>query len=88
MHYGDRLNPSRDWMLLVSAATILLLASIGWNAWLFYRVTSGDAIGTANVSPPINPASIDSVNTLFQNRANTETEYKNAHFVDPSTPAS
>lgn len=82
--YGDRLNSSRDWFVLVGITAILLLASIGWNVWLFLRVTNGEAIGTATTQASLNPASIDSVNTLFQARANTETEYKNAHFVDPS----
>lgn len=84
LHYGERLNPERDWILLITVAALLLLASLAWNVWLFYRVTNGDAIGTANVSAPINPASIDTVNALFQKRAEMETEYKNGHFVDPS----
>ncbi|MDB5265368.1 MAG: hypothetical protein JWM39_81 [Parcubacteria group bacterium] len=72
--------------MLVAIATVLLIASIGWNVWLFLRVTNGDAIGTATVQQSLNPASIDSVNTLFQSRAATETNYKNSHFVDPSNP--
>lgn len=86
--YGDRLKPERDWLVLVSISAILLLGSLAWNAWLFLRVTNGDAIGTATAPQSLNPASIDSVNALFQQRANIETEYKNAHFVDPSGPAS
>ncbi|HEV7121751.1 MAG TPA: hypothetical protein VGN56_02920 [Candidatus Paceibacterota bacterium] len=88
LQYGERLNPARDWAILVSIAALLLLASIAWNIWLFYRVTSGDAIGAATVSPSLSPASTGSVDALFQKRADTETEYKNAHFVDPSSPAS
>ncbi len=87
--YGERLNPARDWMVLVSIVAILLAASVAWNVWLFLRVTNGDAIGTASVdTKPLNPASIDSIDALFQKRAAIETEYKNAHFVDPSAPAS
>jgi hypothetical protein len=86
--YGERLNPARDWLALVSVAAILLVASIGWNVWLFLRVTNGDAIGTATDTRSLNPASIDSVDVLFQKRAATETDYKNAHFVDPSGASS
>lgn len=85
--YGEQLNPGRDWLVLATIAGLLLVASIGWNVWLFYRVTNGDAIGNATVSKPINPASIDSVNALFQKRAEIETQYKNSHFADPSVPA-
>jgi hypothetical protein len=84
--YGERLNPARDWLVLVSISAVLLLMSLAWNAWLFNRVTNGAAIGTATSTPTLNPAAIDSVNELFQKRATIETEYKNAHFVDPSVP--
>lgn len=86
--YGDRLQPVRDWFVLVSIGAILLLASLAWNTWLFSRVTNGEAIGTATSTPSFNPASIDSVNTLFQKRATIEAQYKDGHFVDPSLPAS
>ncbi|KND50131.1 MAG: hypothetical protein AB203_04065 [Parcubacteria bacterium C7867-008] len=82
--YGDRLNPSRDWFILVTIFVVLLLASLAWNVWLFDRVTKGDAIGNASAPAPLNPASIDSVQALFEARAIKETDYKNTHFVDPS----
>jgi hypothetical protein len=76
-------------MILVSIGAVVLAASVAWNVWLFLRVTNGDAIGTASVdTKPLNPAAIDSVDALFQKRATIETDYKNAHFVDPSAPAS
>jgi len=84
LRYGERMDPARDWFILVSGFVLLLLASLAWNAWLFDRVTKGDAIGTATSTPSLNPAAIDSVTELFQQRATIETEYKNAHFVDPS----
>jgi len=82
--YGDRLQPGRDWAFLLSICVLLFVASFAWNAWLFLRVTNGEAIGNAQPPQQINPASVDSVNALFQKRADTETQYKNGHFVDPS----
>ncbi|KND51565.1 MAG: hypothetical protein AB202_03285 [Parcubacteria bacterium C7867-007] len=87
LKYGERLNPSRDWLILVMVFVLLLLGSLGWNIWLFDRVTNGDAIGNATAPAPLNPASIDSVNALFEARAVKETDYKNSRFVDPSTSA-
>jgi hypothetical protein len=86
--YGDRLQPVRDWFLMVFIVIILLLISLGWNAWLFERAISGEAIGTATAAPALNPTSIDSVTAVFQKRAEQETLYKNGHFIDPSVPAS
>ncbi len=86
VRYGERLNPERDWILLSTAAGVLLLVSIAWNVWLFYRVTNGDALGNAPPQASLNPASVDPITALFQKRADAETEYKNTHFVDPSTP--
>lgn len=82
--YGDRLQPVRDWFVLVTIGVILLLMSLAWNTWLFSRVTNGEAIGTATSTPALTTTSIDSVTALFQKRADIETQYKNGHFVDPS----
>ena len=82
--YGDRPNPTRDWLVLISVVAVLLLASLAWNVWLFARVTSGAAIGSESVSAPLNSASSASVTELFKKRAEIETEYKNTRFVDPS----
>ncbi|MDB5237094.1 MAG: hypothetical protein JWL88_196 [Parcubacteria group bacterium] len=84
--YGEKLDPARDWLMLILAASVLFAASIGWNLWLFIRVTNGDAIGNATATKALNPTSITSVNALFQQRADIETQYKNAHFADPAAP--
>lgn len=82
--YGDQLQPVRDWFVLMTISVILLVISLGWNTWLFSRVTSGEAIGTATTTPALTTTSIDPVTTVFQKRADIETQYKNGHFVDPS----
>ena len=89
--YGDRMRPMRDWFILLSVTSVLLIAGVVWNIFLFnhfqnvqttttsVKVTAQQGIGD----------SITKVQALFQQRAAEEVNYQqNYHFVDPSRPGS
>ncbi len=83
--YGDRINPVRDWFALLTISGILLCISVGWNIWLFSRVTSGETIGTATSTPAETNLKLDSVQALFETRSAERSRYVSTYrFVDPS----
>jgi hypothetical protein len=87
MAYGERIKPVRDWLLLLLAAIVLLVASIGWNVLLFNQfqdVKSATSSTTPQALDKIGN-SITQVQSIFQQRAAEEENYqKTYHFVDPS----
>ena len=87
LHYGA-INPVRDWLALITLSAIILGGVIVWNAWVFETVVGGGVIGSAATSsPPVfSNASLDTINTVFANRAAEEEKYASStyHFVDPS----
>ena len=91
LSYGDRLHPERDWLMLISIAGILFVASIGWNVLLFFQFQNGKNV-TAQTAPQVQKSlgdSISQVQDLFQSHAAEEVNYQQTyHFVDPSLPGS
>lgn len=84
-NYGERINPTRDWFLLLSVAGIILCVSVAWNIWLFSRVTSGEAIGTATSTPQAQGVKVDSIQSLFSARSAERARYTSTYrLVDPS----
>ncbi len=84
--YGDRIRPVRDWFVLLAAALILLIASVAWNAWLFYRVTNGEGFtveAPAASTPALN--ALPKAREVLEIRASEETRYRSFYeFVDPA----
>ena len=88
LRYGSHINPTRDWLTLVTLAAIVLAGIVVWNAWAFDTVVSGGVIGTpATSTPPVfSQASLDTIHTIFANRAAEEEKYTTGtyRFADPS----
>ncbi|MBU6323484.1 MAG: hypothetical protein KGI41_02065 [Patescibacteria group bacterium] len=86
--YGSRLRPVRDWLVLLVCFAVLFGLSAVWNAWLFVRVANGDILGGTPPAPPalFDPASLKSLQKLFDTRAQEETKYLvgSYMFADPS----
>ncbi len=84
LSYGPQLRPVRDWLVLLIVFVLLLLASVGWNLWLFNKVTKGEKIGDVTASQPV-VIKLDQVKRLFENRAAERARYTGEYrFVDPS----
>ena len=88
LSYGSRLNPARDWGVLLSLTALVLVLIIGWNVWAFQTVVNGGVLGGAVASSPpvISQTSIDALRTLFSDRAAEEMNYAAGiyRFTDPS----
>jgi hypothetical protein len=89
--YGDRVHPARDWFVLLISAMLLLIASVGWNVYLFNQFQNEK--GTADATQAKTSAgvgdSITQAQAIFQQRATEEQNYqKNYSFVDPSRSGS
>ena len=83
---GDKKRPSRDWLVLLTLALLLLILSIGWNVWTFIRVTSGEVVG--DTAPSItgpNISILEQVREVFTARKAEEQRYFTEYrFVDPN----
>ena len=88
MRYGEHLNPTRDWLALLTLSAIVLAGIIVWNVRAFDIVANGGVIGTSATStPPVfSQASLDSIHVIFANRAAEEAKYETGdyRFADPS----
>ena len=86
--YGKRLEPSRDWIVLLATTALLLFVSVAWNLWLFNHVAGGAVLG-APASPAttaLDEAAIKELGEIFAERAREATSYRNGtyRFIDPS----
>ena len=83
-----RLDPERDWLMLLISSALILTVIVVWNAWAFDTVAGGGVIGSSvPSSPPVfSRASLDTVHTIFEKRAVEESNYTSDvyHYVDPS----
>jgi len=86
--YGTKLNPTRDWNVLVTLALICFVASVIWNVWLFEQVASGAALGspTSTVVAPLDQSTLDALTQIFADRAREQAKYTDGtyRFIDPS----
>ncbi len=86
--YGERIEPTRDWFVLLTIFGMLFVVSAVWNAWLFNRVVSGNSLApvATSTSATFSKASLDAVEHLFEERAAEEAKYANGEygFTDPS----
>ncbi len=79
-------RPARDWFLIVAGAALLLVLSIAWNAFLFIRLTHGEALDAdTTATEPDSGASVNEIRNVFEHRGTEETRYRSQYqFVDPS----
>jgi len=86
LRYGNRPQPQRDWFLLIVISAILFAGGAAWSYWVFLQANQVEAPAAASDSAAgLNPASIDTVNAVFQKRATERAHYQNDYrFVDPS----
>ena len=83
-HYGPRLRPTRDWLMLLIIFAVLLLASLGWNVWLFSQATKGNIVGATPEAPQAQ-IELEEIKTLFAERSAQQARYiQEYRFVDPS----
>ncbi len=86
--YGERLQPARDWFILLVLSALILALSAVWSIWLFGRVANGDMLTKATTPTPtvFNKESLEAVQEVFAEREEKETKYATGEysFIDPS----
>lgn len=84
----NRLDPERDWILLLLISVMLLTGIVVWNAWTFDMIAKGGVIGSSSTSTPsvFKQSSLEDVHTVFEKRAVEESNYTSGvyQYVDPS----
>lgn len=87
-HYGPFLNPTRDWLVVLTISAITLTGIFVWNAWVFDTVTNGGVIGTTatSTSPVFSQSSLTVIRSIFADRAEEKAKYETGayRFADPS----
>lgn len=83
---GGVRHPQRDWLLLVGAALFLFFAIALWSFISFQLQTSDTREATqTQSSPELKTASVDTVQAVFEKRAQARLEYQSGKkFIDPS----
>ncbi len=88
LHKQTQIDPVRDWFVLLTVFVLALASIIVWNVWTFDRVASGGVIGRVELptSAVFNQTSLDTVRTIFENRASEEAKYRTGvyQYTDPS----
>ena len=81
-----RLNPSRDWLLVLSLALAAIIASLLWNAWFFFVALNQDSsVSPAPEAKKADTSSLEKARAAFDARAAEEAKYRGEYrFVDPS----
>ena len=86
--YGERIEPARDWYILLVLFFLFFITGAIWNAWLFNRVQeggmlSGRTVQTKSTFPSI---SLDAIEGIFEKRTEEEGKYTNGVYIftDPS----
>ena len=84
----SRLDPARDWIVLLIISMMALVCIVVWNVWAFDTVSRGGTLGTPATSTPLlfDRSSLDAVHAIFVNRAAEEEKYISGgySFTDPS----
>jgi|GEM_PF-1527582 len=90
LSYGKRLQPARDWFVLVSLALLALGALAVVSVWMYLegaRPTGEGEVPT--LTPAFSVDALDKTEALFEKRAEERSRYEAEYlFVDPSLPAS
>ncbi|HWH16113.1 MAG TPA: hypothetical protein VNU25_00805 [Candidatus Paceibacterota bacterium] len=83
--YGNRPRPSRDWFMILSIATCLIVLSVGWNLWLLRSVEQGGVIGNEAPAASFDARPIEEIRAVFESRSLEELQFRQQYrFVDPS----
>lgn len=83
-----RLDPERDWTLLLVCATLSLLVIVGWNVWAFRTVVGGGTLGASQrpATFATTTSALDTLPGLLSARAAEDAKYIDGayRFSDPS----
>ena len=83
-----RIDPSRDWLIMLVLSAFVLAGSIVWNVWTFNTVANGGSIGAPadKTSPIFSRSSLDAIRAIFAQRAAEEAKYETGvyQYTDPS----
>lgn len=83
--YGERIRPVRDWFAILACGAVLFIASVAWNAWLFYDATRERAESTATTAEAPALDALPKAREVLTERAGEEARYRGVYeFVDPS----
>ena len=83
--YGKRIMPTRDWLVLLASALILLIVSAVWNTLTFYKTSKGEPLTLSNVPvEKVDTAQSIDVTDIIERRAKQREVYEAGPlFVDP-----
>lgn len=85
---SNRLDPERDWIVLLIVSIIVLTGIVVWNAWAFDTIAKGKILGpTASTTvTTFKQSSFGEIHTIFEERVKEEVNYTSGvyQYIDPS----
>jgi len=89
--YGNKLRPSRDWLVLVAVASLALVGIVIWTMFIFLSVVEGPSttVSVKRRGVVVNNIALQKVRQIFDTRAVEQAKYESGEytFVDPSKTA-
>lgn len=86
VRYGDRLNASRDWLVLLSVFLVVFVGSVAWNIVSLFQTLSKDPTSyVQTTTTTIEKDAVETLKELLLERESRRAGYGNdTSFVDPS----
>ena len=87
-NFERRLNPKRDWNILIIIFIILLVISVGFDFYMYQQIVSGDMYVSVNkndlVIENLKSSDLQRILNNFETKKTNMTTLKLKNLVDPS----
>lgn len=85
LRYGGRLNPSRDWLMLLALFAVLFVGSVAWNITFLLQTLSKDITSYSQTTTSITDAdAVETAKQLLEERSRSRDTVKSEpSVVDP-----
>ena len=85
---GKIVNPKRDWKILIILLATFIVASVGFDAYIYLQIVSGDmyvSVGRQDlVIENLKTSALQAIASTFENKKAKITTLKLENLVDPS----
>ncbi len=85
---GKIVNPKRDWNILIISFVVLILASIGFDSYMYWQIVNGDMYISVKkeelVIENLKSGDLQKISDIFDGKKSKTATLKLGNLVDPS----